>query len=110
VDAGEAPGEDEAEPEVAGREGGVLGARSLPVVVPPDDGVPGGSPGLSGAVVIARIEGVETKAADFGNIAPDREDALQNRVVSGWILLLLGIVPDRASEPPEKWRELERIR
>jgi hypothetical protein len=36
---------------------------------------------------------------------------LQNNVIVGLTLLMLGVVPDRAFEPPRRWRELEaRIR
>jgi hypothetical protein len=32
---------------------------------------------------------------------------LQNNVIVGLVLLMLGVVPDRAFEPPRRWRELE---
>ena len=75
MNPGEAPGNDDPQAEVAGRERRVLAARALPVVLARHDGVPAALAHVSGPRGVALVDHVEGELADLGDVAPVGQDA-----------------------------------
>src|SRR5205807_9503539 len=66
-------------PEVARGDGRMLAARPLAGVLPPDDEVAAGVPGLDGACGIGLVDDVEGELGHLGDVAAEGKDARTGR-------------------------------
>ena len=79
MDAGEVLGDHGPQAQIAGGDGGVLPARSLPVVLAADDEVAARVSNLGGASGIGLVDDVEGELRHLGDVAPEGQDARAGR-------------------------------